>query len=171
MKAQISLTILITLLIIHSDAVPHRNDQNLIETTCKRTPDYRLCTAIIRANPDGGAADLPGLGLIVVDVVKQKSHEALSIINKLTKSGQPKLRPALRRCTEVYKAVLEGDIPVVSQSIWGNPKFAETAVADAGAEAGLCDEAVGGKVPELSKVNNYVVRVAGVARAIIRNLL
>lgn len=158
MKAQISL-ILLTVMILRTNA-----DQNLIETTCKRTPDYSLCTAILRANPGSAGADLPGLGLIVVDVIKQKSNEALSIINKSR-------QPALGRCSEVYKAVLQGDIPTATQSIRGNPKFAETAVADAGAEASICDGAGGAKVPELSNVNKYVIRVAAVARAIIRNLL
>lgn len=147
-------------------------DEKLISRTCKRTPDNNLCTAIIGANPGGAEADLAGLGLIVVDAIKQKSNEALSIIYKLTKTGQPNLLPPLRRCTQLYKAVLHADLPLVSHTIRGNPKFAETAVADAAAEATLCDRAFRPKSPpELTNLNKHVTRVAQVARAIIRNLL
>ncbi|KAH6781615.1 hypothetical protein C2S52_001630 [Perilla frutescens var. hirtella] len=172
MKIQISL-ILLSIMILQSDAVSSsQKDQNLIETTCKNTPDYKLCTSIIRADRGAAAADVPGLGLIVVAVVKKKTQEMLATINKQSKSAAKKLLPPLRRCKEVYKAVLEGDIPVAETAIRGNPKFAETAMADARIEANLCERAFEGVAPSpFTSQNNYVENVAAVARAIIRNLL
>lgn len=160
-------------MICHGDAISQQKDQNLIETTCKNTPNYHLCMTTLRANRGSASADVAGLGLIMVGAVKAKSKEALSAINKLSKSGQPKLSQALHQCKEVYNAVLEGDVPEAEQAVRGNPKFAENGMADAAVEADTCEGAFEGVVAKspLSGVNTAVRDLAVVARAIIRNLL
>lgn len=147
---------------------------NLIETTCKSTPNYRLCATTLKANPGSNTAgDVADLGLIMVAAVKAKSREALSTIQKLIRRRQPKLSQALERCAEVYKAVVEGDVAVAEQVLRGNPKFAETAMAGVAVEADTCDGAFEGVVVRapLSGINKAVHDLATVARAIIRNLL
>lgn len=170
MKTQISIILLLVVApftTLQSDAVSSQKDQNLIETTCRRTPNYKLCSSIIRADPGGAAADLPGLGVIVVAVVNKKSKETLVNIASLIRSAPKNLLPPLRRCKELYTTVVESDVPIVNQSIRGNPKFAETAMADAGAEVSICEEAFEGVAPSpLTKQNSFIGDVAAVARAI-----
>lgn len=175
MKIQRYLILLTILVLAHHTMATSRQQkgQNLIETTCKSTPNYRLCATTLKANPGSTtAADVADLGLIMVAAVKAKSRQALSAIQKLRRR-QPKLSQALQRCTEVYKAVVEGDVAVAEQTLRGNPKFAETAMAGVAVEADTCDGAFEGMVvpPRLSGVNRGVHDLAAVARAIIRNLL
>ncbi|KAH6771622.1 hypothetical protein C2S52_005707 [Perilla frutescens var. hirtella] len=148
------------------------NDQNLIETTCKNTPDYNLCTAIIRADPKSAAAELQDLGLIVVAAIKKRTQQVMATIDSLTKTSPKNLLPPLKQCRKYYNAVLVGNIPVAEQTVWGNPKFAETAMADTKNEAEWCEEQFQGVAPSpLTADNKYVADAAAVARGIIRNLL
>ncbi|KAL8490530.1 hypothetical protein ACS0TY_022523 [Phlomoides rotata] len=168
-KMKIQLISLIMVFALHTMA-----SQNLIETTCKSTPNYHLCATTLKASPGSSTADVADLGLIMVAAVKAKSREALSTIHKLRRRRQPKLSQALQRCAEVYKAVFEGDVAVAEQALRGNPKFAETAMAGVALEADTCEDAFEGVVvppPALSGVNKVVHELALVARAIIRNLL
>lgn len=142
---------------------------NLIETTCKNTPNYRLCINTLMANQGGAATDVAELGLIMVGAVKAKSREALSAVKKLSRNRKVSVE-ALQRCKDAYEAVVDADVPEAEGSVRGNPKFAENGMADAAVEADNCDGAFGGKSP-LSGVNRAVRELAVVARAIIRNLL
>ncbi|KAL3641876.1 hypothetical protein CASFOL_012691 [Castilleja foliolosa] len=172
MKTSIIISfLLLALTIFHTNAKSQQNDQTLIETTCKRTPNYPLCIKTIRAEPTSSNADVAGLGLILVQAVKTKSKMALSSARRLGKT-QPKMAKPLKECADVYKAVIEADVPMAEQSIRGNPKFAENGMADAAVEADVCEAAFRGvaKSP-LTAENNAVRDVAVVARAIIRNLL
>ncbi|EYU45481.1 hypothetical protein MIMGU_mgv1a021463mg, partial [Erythranthe guttata] len=127
-------------------------DQNLIATTCKNTPNYRLCINTLQADRGSAAADVAGLGLIMVAAVKEKSKEALSTVNKLLVKSGSNPKKALQQCRDAYKAVLEGDVPEAEQSLRGNPKFAENGMADVAVEADSCEAAFGGKSP-LTVVN------------------
>ncbi|GFP97225.1 cell wall / vacuolar inhibitor of fructosidase 1 [Phtheirospermum japonicum] len=172
MKTSIIISfVLFALTIIHTNAKSQQNDQNLIETTCKHTPNYPLCIKTIRAEPTSAGADVAGLGFILVEAVKAKSKVALSAARRLSRT-QPKLAKPLKECADVYKAVIEADVPEAEQSVRGNPKFAENGMADAAVEADVCEAAFKGvaKSP-LTAANNAVRDLAVVARAIIRNLL
>ncbi|XP_057806109.1 cell wall / vacuolar inhibitor of fructosidase 1-like [Salvia miltiorrhiza] len=163
----------VTMLLQNEVVSAARKDQQLIETTCKNTPDYHLCIAVITADPSCRAAPLQDLALIVVAEIKKKTVEIIKEIEHLKKSGPKEMQPALKKCRSYYNAVQVGDIPVAEQATWGNPKFAETAMADAKIEAEMCEDAFL-KVPNPSpftKQNKYIADVAAVARGIIRNLL
>ncbi|KAK4433855.1 Cell wall / vacuolar inhibitor of fructosidase 1 [Sesamum alatum] len=177
MKFLISVILLIIMVVQTYAASPSQNskDTSLVVNTCKNTPHYRLCLAVLRRSPKSATADVRGLALIAVGAVKTEAERAMDAIKKLRKEqGQGKgVAAALKQCAEVYDAVLEGDVEEAEEGLkLGDPKFAENGMADAAVEADSCEDAFAGvgKSP-LSRVNSAVHDIAEVARAIIRNLL
>ncbi|KAL2459357.1 Cell wall/vacuolar inhibitor of fructosidase 1 [Forsythia ovata] len=159
------------LLMFHLHGIPQEKDQNLIETTCKNTPNYQLCISTLRANPGSINTDVAGLGLIMVDAVKAKAKETRNAIEKL-KGSRPELGNALNECTKGYNAILEADVPEAVEALTkGNPKFAENGMADSSVEAVLCEDRFKQVTSPLTVLNNAVRDLSDVARAIIRNLL
>lgn len=162
----------ILLAILHMHGITQLKDQNLIETTCRNTPNYQLCISILHADPSSATADVAGLGLIVVDAVKAKAEAALSAIDNL-KWFHPELTNALDLCRISYIAVLKADIPeAVAALTKGVPKFAEFGMADAAWEAEICEGRFD-RVAEspLSGVNKDLHDLAQVATCIIKILL
>ncbi|GER38313.1 invertase inhibitor [Striga asiatica] len=162
--------------IVPATAKPPQNNQSLIESICKRTPNYRLCLTTIRADHTSAGSDVAGLGLILIRAVKSETNKALSAAARLVKT-HPHLKAPLGKCADVYRAVIEADVPVAEQSIRGNPKFAENGMADVAVEADACERALGrataAAAPEtpMTAANRAVRDLAVVARAVIRNLL
>ncbi|CAA0808323.1 Cell wall / vacuolar inhibitor of fructosidase 1 [Striga hermonthica] len=89
--------------IIPATAKPPQNQQSLIESTCKRTPNYRLCLTTIRADPTSTGSDVAGLGLILVKAVKSETKKALSTVARLVRT-HPHLKEPLGKCADVYSA-------------------------------------------------------------------
>lgn len=170
MKTLITLTIFLAMITLSTAFSQEIKDLNFIKSTCKRTPIYDLCVATIQAAPGSANADMVGLAEIMIRAVEAKSKEALSAVKNLMKKGDPKLADALKRCKHVYTTVIEADVPSALDAVRGVPKFAETAMADASAEAHVCEGQFEGKSP-LSAVNKGVDDLGVVARALIRNLL
>ncbi|KAL2325322.1 hypothetical protein Fmac_024380 [Flemingia macrophylla] len=142
---------------------------NFIKQTCQKTPNPNLCIQLIEANPRGHTADVLGLALILVDVIKARANEVSNIINKLIKEGGNK--EALSSCANKYKAILVADVSQATQALqFGNPKFGEDATSDSAVEVTSCEEGFGEKSP-LTLENNSMRDVANVTRAIIRLLL
>lgn len=46
------------------------SEANMIEQTCKETPDFNLCVSLLDSDPRGSSADTSGLALILVDKIK-----------------------------------------------------------------------------------------------------
>nr|KYP52607.1 Pectinesterase inhibitor [Cajanus cajan] len=150
----------------------HRNDERLIESTCKKTPNYNVCLQYLKASPESSSADVTGLALIMVKVIKAKANDALKIIHELQRVGSgPKQRKALSSCADKYKAILIADVPQATEALQkGDPKFAEDGANDAANEATYCENEFSGKSP-LTKQNNAMHDVAAVTAAIVRLLL
>ncbi|KAK7348026.1 hypothetical protein VNO80_22574 [Phaseolus coccineus] len=148
------------------------NDESLIESTCKKTPNYNLCLQYLKANPGSSTASVSGLALIMVNVMKAKAYDALKIIHDLQKKGAgPKQQGALKSCASNYNAVLVADIPEATEALQkGDPKFAENGANDAANEATYCEDEFSGNSP-LTKQNNAMHDVAAVTAAIVRLLL
>ena len=144
------------------------NDLKLIEETCKRTPKPNLCLQLLKGDPRAPSADIAGLALILVEVIKAKAKEVEKTIKQLLKQGGNK--KALSKCAVDYKGILILDIPQATRAVRGDPKFADDAVSDCAVEADICENRFNGKSP-LTHVNNGMRDVANVARAIIRILL
>lgn len=145
------------------------NDAKLIEETCKQTANPNLCVNLLEAVPRGSSADVKGLALIMVDVIKARGNVAFNKINQLLKGVGDK--KALSSCFDQYKAILEVDVPLAIQALnLGNPKFAESSTSDSANEATSCERGFSGKSP-LTNENNGVRDVAYVTTAIVRLLL
>ncbi|KAK7291720.1 hypothetical protein RIF29_07093 [Crotalaria pallida] len=145
---------------------------NLIEETCKQTPNYDLCVQYLKADPHSSDADVTGLALIMVNVIKTKANNALVKINKLLQvSSVPDQKEALNLCSGQYKAILEADVAQAIAALQkGDPKFAEDGAKDAAIEATSCENSFSGKSP-LTSDNNSMHDVAVVTAAIVRLLL
>ncbi|CAK9187620.1 unnamed protein product [Ilex paraguariensis] len=148
-----------------------KKDANLIDSTCKHTPYYQLCVSTLRSNPKSSTADVTGLGLIIVGVVKSKSTQALSSINMFLRS-KPELKIPLKNCAESYKVVLTADLPEAVEALTkGDPKFAEDGMNDAAREAQSCESGFSLKKSPLTGLNGAVHDLSVVAASIARMLL
>ncbi|KAF5464791.1 hypothetical protein F2P56_014843 [Juglans regia] len=147
-------------------------DARLIEQTCKQTPLYNLCVSILKSDSRSSKADVTGLALIMVDVLKAKATGTRNYIKRLLRGNLKRdVRHGLSSCAEVYNSVLEADVPVAIEALQkGNPKFAEQAANDAAIEASSCERSFSGHSP-LTKSNKSMQDVSSVAAAIVRLLL
>ncbi|XP_050378197.1 cell wall / vacuolar inhibitor of fructosidase 1-like [Argentina anserina] len=144
-------------------------DASLIENTCWRTPNHKLCISSLKEDPRSRDADVTGLALIMVDVVKAKETECAYRINHLLKQ-----RPgdqSLSSCASQYDTVIDVLIPSVNQALTlGNPKFAEDGMNGTAVEAESCEDYFSGHSP-MTDLNKASEDVAAVAAAIVRILL
>ncbi|MED6145644.1 hypothetical protein PIB30_027211 [Stylosanthes scabra] len=155
---------------IHCRTLITPNDANLIENTCRRTPNYNVCIQSLKSNLASLSADIRGLALIMVKVMASKATDGLSIIGRLQR-GSSGPSPALTSCAGKYNAILVGDIPQATQALQGgNAKFAESAANDAANEATFCENGFTGRSP-ITAQNNAMRDVSVVTAAIVRNLL
>ncbi|KAI3522649.1 hypothetical protein L1887_00597 [Cichorium endivia] len=167
------LTILFLVLLFQENLFSATADRLLIENTCKGTPSYNLCLSILLADPNSQNADLTGLATIVVYAVKNNGYQTLQQIVALKKS-QPELTAALTQCGEVYKAVVDVDVPLSINALnLGNPKYAEDGMADTAVESQACERSFQdhAQTSPMTNANKAMEDVANVARAIIRMLL
>ncbi|KAK7291722.1 hypothetical protein RIF29_07095 [Crotalaria pallida] len=148
-------------------------NENLIESTCKKTPNYNVCIQSLKSNPGSSSADVRGLALIMVNVMKAKANDALNKTHELQRVATGhKQKEALSSCASKYNAILVADIPSATEALLkGDPKFAEDGANDAANEATYCENDCRGINLSLTKWNNAMHDVAAVTAAIVRNLL
>ncbi|KAI9081155.1 hypothetical protein K1719_036914 [Acacia pycnantha] len=127
----------------------HPNGKALIDTTCKNTHNYKLCVQSLTSVPASSGADVAGLGLIMVEATTEKAKAARNRINQLLHRGGvgAKQEKALRSCGEMYKVVVENNVPEAIEALKKrDPKFDEDGARDVKDEATFCeDEFFGGK--------------------------
>ncbi|XP_017974170.1 PREDICTED: cell wall / vacuolar inhibitor of fructosidase 1 [Theobroma cacao] len=118
---------------------------NLVETTCKKTPFYNLCLSTLQSDPRSSRADLAGLVHIGADKVKARATATLrQIIGLLRAAKDPKLQTALRDCVDLYDTIIKYDMPVTIEAVAkGNPKFGVQGATDAANEADDCERRFG----------------------------
>ncbi|KAF9673637.1 hypothetical protein SADUNF_Sadunf10G0044800 [Salix dunnii] len=159
-----------TLLLISHCTIVQSDANDLIAQTCKNTPYYNLCVTSLTSVPESSTADVQGLALIMVDIVRDKASTTLEFINQEIKRSPESGRP-LRFCASSYDAILTADIPEAIEALQkGDPKFAENGTNDAAIEATSCEDSFQGKSP-LTKLNKVVHDTSVVASAITRLLL
>ncbi|KAG2407328.1 Cell wall / vacuolar inhibitor of fructosidase [Vigna angularis] len=148
------------------------NKANLIEETCKQTPHQNLCIQYLSSDPRSADADIAGLALIMVNVIKTKANNALDKIQQLLQgSHEHSQKEALNSCAGRYKTILEADVAQAIAALQkGDPKFAEDGANDAAVEATSCENGFSGKSP-LTNENNAMHDVAVTTGAIVRQLL
>ncbi|GAU19172.1 hypothetical protein TSUD_89370 [Trifolium subterraneum] len=147
------------------------DDANLIQQTCKKTPNYALCTQYLNSDPKARSADVTGLALIMVNVMKNKANIALNKIHQLIGKSPPGQKAALNSCASKYNTIVAADIAQATEALQkGNPKFAENGANDAVIEAKGCESGFSGKSP-LTAENNVMRDASVITAAIVRNLL
>ncbi|KAL0855405.1 hypothetical protein Bca101_060558 [Brassica carinata] len=143
---------------------------NIVEKTCKQTPDYTLCLSLLNSDPRSSSADIVGLGLILVDKIKALGTETIGQI-KVAYKTKPMLKRVLDECNLRYKTIEEDDVPTAIIAIKGNPKFAEGAIVDASVEASICEEGFPKGQSPLTDLTQKMVKICDVTIAIVRMLL
>ncbi|MED6158192.1 hypothetical protein PIB30_030475 [Stylosanthes scabra] len=124
-----------------SSRVSHPNDDNLIQSTCNKTPHPNLCLQTLNSNPNSKTTDVKGLALIMVDSIKSKSNNTLNkVVQLIIGTDDDKIRFALFTCRDSYTGILMGDVPQATQALKsGNPSYAEEATFDSISQANFCD--------------------------------
>ncbi|KAL1320758.1 hypothetical protein HN51_065462 [Arachis hypogaea] len=147
----------------------HPNDETLIHSTCHKTLYPNLCVQILNSYPSSRNVDSRGLALNMVDFIKLRSIIVLNKIHQLQQEATGKFKDALDSCIGHYNdRILKGDVPQAISGIEANnPKFAESAVADAVIESYLCDEGFNNGNSPLINENKAVRDGANIARDII----
>jgi pectinesterase inhibitor-like protein len=163
--------ILYTTLVVTQSRTIQPNDANLIQQTCKNTPNYALCIQYLNSDPKAPSADIRGLSLIMVNVIKTKATATLNKIRQLIGTSPPGQKEALKSCESKYNTIIVADVAQATEALQkGNPKFAEDGANDADVEQKACEGGFSGNSP-LTADNNVMHNVATIAAAIIRNLL
>lgn len=149
---------------------------DLVDQTCRETPNYNLCVEALRSDPRSSGADVAGLAVVMMDRVKAKTMATLDRISELLGAApapDSKTEAALRRCAKLYdRAVLKADIPSAMEALrTGNPKFAEQGANDAANEADSCERAFSTPRAPITSFNRSVSNLSRLASAIIRLLL
>ncbi|XP_055811186.1 cell wall / vacuolar inhibitor of fructosidase 1-like [Solanum dulcamara] len=149
------------------------SSNNLVETTCKNTPNYNLCIKTLRHDERSASSDITTLALIVVDAIKAKANQGAEIISTLLASNPPEeWRVPLKECAFSYKVILTISLPEAIEALTkGNPKFAEDSMVVCFGDSQDCEENFKSSISPLTGLNNAVHELSGVGRAIIRNLL
>ncbi|KAJ4822086.1 hypothetical protein Tsubulata_031767 [Turnera subulata] len=147
-----------------------RCDDNLIQQTCKQTPNPALCVSTLKSDPQSSkAVDVKGLALITINVVKVKATETAKIIGQQLKS-KPELKQALTNCASQYDTILTATIPSATQAVeLGDPKFGEDGMKGTAEAAQECEDGFGGK-STITSANQFVHDISTIGAAMIRLL-
>ncbi|CAN4083014.1 unnamed protein product [Withania somnifera] len=167
MKNLISLMLFLTL-VLQTNA-----DKNLVESTCKNTPNVQLCLKTLLADSRSANGDVSTLALIMVDAIKVQATQAAASISKFRKSNPPAawIVP-LKNCAFSYKVILTTLVPEAIEALTkGDPKFAEDAVVGSSGDSQECEKNFSGSKSPITTLNTAVHELSDVARAVIRNLL
>jgi pectinesterase inhibitor-like protein len=146
------------------------NDANLIQQTCKKTPNYTLCIQYLNADPKAPSADVTGLALIMANVMKNKANITLNKIHRLIAKSPSDQKEELNDCESKYVAIVVAGIPSVIENLQkGNPEDAEQSADDTVTDANGCENDFKGKSP-LTAENNAVIDASVITAAIARLL-
>ncbi|KAL3507469.1 hypothetical protein ACH5RR_032851 [Cinchona calisaya] len=144
---------------------------DLIEDSCKRTPNEQLCLSILKSDPKAPGADITGLALIMVNSLKSKATSAIEVIKNLLKT-KPNLKVPLTECNERYELGVKTDVGVAVEALkLGNPKFAQNGMNDAIVEIQVCEDGFKSEPSPITGVNKEAKDIAAIASAIMGPLL
>nr|AFK40449.1 unknown [Lotus japonicus] len=145
-------------------------DARFVDEICKQTPYPSDCVQFLRQDPRSSGADVKGLALIMVDVIKAKGTNTVNKIKQLLKGSTGEKKP-LNICLDRYKGVVEINVPEAILTLKaGKITIAEDMAAATSDEAQYCEVIFHGKSP-LTIENNGMHVAAEVTRHIIRHLL
>uniref|UniRef100_A0A6N2LUI1 Pectinesterase inhibitor domain-containing protein n=1 Tax=Salix viminalis TaxID=40686 RepID=A0A6N2LUI1_SALVM len=149
---------------------PQIQCDDLINKTCRKTPDYNLCVSSLQSNPKSLDADVQGLADIMANITLSNATDTLSYIQILvSQTKDPMLEQSLAYCAEVYIPVVQYILPqainVFSKGGYGFAKYGISYAAD---EVGSCTVS---KKSLLADRKQLMLDLCGVTVAIINILL
>ncbi|XP_030514952.1 putative invertase inhibitor [Rhodamnia argentea] len=105
----VSLFLVFFLTVLHAASADGGNT-SIIHETCKKCAQedpnvgYKFCVASLESNPMSHCADLRGLGLISIKLLRHNVTETRSYVKKLLKSKKtdPFIKACLQDCLELY---------------------------------------------------------------------
>ncbi|XP_065860189.1 cell wall / vacuolar inhibitor of fructosidase 1-like [Euphorbia lathyris] len=147
-----------------------QTDANIVDQTCKQTPHYDLCLKFLNSDPRSSTADVTGLALILMDLLKNETTKSVQFVKQL-RGKRPDLEKPLKSCDSDYDAILTADVPAIQALELGNPRFAEDGMNDVDIEATSCENEFGIEISPLFDSNKLLTDISHVAAAIIRQLL
>nr|XP_004296224.2 PREDICTED: cell wall / vacuolar inhibitor of fructosidase 1-like [Fragaria vesca subsp. vesca] len=102
---------LLTIFIIQIVLLPISHCRaDLIDQTCKQTPNYNLCVSSLKPNPRSSAANVKGLATIMVEVLTSKANDTL---NEIWAQLLRQEDPAVRNCYDHYGYMVAAFIPEI----------------------------------------------------------
>ncbi|XP_061993365.1 cell wall / vacuolar inhibitor of fructosidase 1-like [Rosa rugosa] len=144
-------------------------DAKLIDETCQKTPNPNLCVSSLKSDPRSSDADVKGLGVIMVDVVKAKAIIGQNKAQELLKQSPGDLR--LKVCSGDYDRISNHHVPNALLAFKKDaPDIAEEDMSEAAEEARACESSFSGGSP-LTDVNNVLADVAAITAAIAKELV
>ncbi|XP_042505132.1 putative invertase inhibitor [Macadamia integrifolia] len=125
-------------------------DADIVNETCQKASQgdkgalqYDFCVAGLRQDPKSHSADLPELGIISANLVKDNATKIGSLIEELLndRKSDPNLKGCLQDC-KLHYSVAERNAKTAIESFESkNYKEANTAVGAALTDAWTCEEA------------------------------
>ncbi|XP_042503411.1 putative invertase inhibitor [Macadamia integrifolia] len=138
-------------------------DADIVNETCQKVSQgdkelqYDLCVAALRQDPKSHSADLLGLSIISINLIKQNATKIGSRIEELLKSD-PDVKGCLKFCKNMY-SMAEHDINHALESFKSKDyETANRAVGAALSDATTCEEGFkesGIKSLLLAEYNSY----------------
>ncbi|KAM1256907.1 hypothetical protein EV2_031897 [Malus domestica] len=111
-----------------------------------QTPYPDLCVSTLQSNPRSAKVDVKGLGIIMVDAVKAKAHEANLHLEELVNRETGNI-PA-QDCRFNYSDIFQLDIPQTVEAFpKGDYKSAELGMTNVVANADSCERRFSGGNP------------------------
>jgi pectinesterase inhibitor-like protein len=146
------------------------NDVNLIQQTCKKTPNYALCMQYLNSDPKAPSADVTGLALIMANVMESKAKIAFNKLYQLIAKSPPDQKAELKLCEFNYGAIEVASIPQVIDNLQKRiPQYAELGADATVNNAKGCENGFKGKSP-LTAENNAIIDASVITAAIVRLL-
>ncbi|RYR30726.1 hypothetical protein HN51_063903 [Arachis hypogaea] len=165
-------TLLCTIVVASIAIAPCESDDKLITQTCSKTPYPSQCFGYIKAVYDSkDVRDVPGLGIIMAEVLKLKAQDPKDILFVLLGVGKrPDIQAQLKTCLESYSFIINTAIPAAIDSFKiGKPRLAEDYANTAALVVSKCEKSFNGKSP-ITKENNITHEIARILGAIAKQL-
>ncbi|KAB2623537.1 cell wall / vacuolar inhibitor of fructosidase 1-like [Pyrus ussuriensis x Pyrus communis] len=145
-------------------------DANLIAQTCNQTPYPDLCVSTLQSDPRSAKADVKGLGIIMVDAVRAKAHEANLRLEDLINRDVGNV-PA-QDCRFNYDDIFQLDIPQAVEAFGKDDyKSAELGMTNVVANEDSCEKRFSGGSPfkDESQALHDVAYVAAAIAKVLRS--
>jgi pectinesterase inhibitor-like protein len=163
-----------TLVVTQSQNVQPKNSNDLIEQTCKKTPNYALCIQYLKPYSSSSNASVNGLAIIMFGIMKDKALDTQGKIHTIVADILPRdpfvPKAPLLECNNLYESIIVADVTRAINALQGSPdlKLAESCANDAKSKANKCELKFKIGDSPLTDENNDMNDVAILAAAIVR---